>query len=93
MKTILAVLSLMLAAVLPFEAYASELKPLQAGSFVLGNQAVSIYYTATDDTYQVVTTIAAASGAPIRFVGFLRPGQKAVISAGGFETMAPAKHA
>jgi hypothetical protein len=40
MKMILAVLSLMLAAVLPFEAYASELKPLQAGSFVLGNQAV-----------------------------------------------------
>jgi hypothetical protein len=42
------------------------------------------------DTYEVVTTIAPAAdvpGAPIRFVGYLPPGQKQVISVGSFETM------
>lgn len=91
MKTILSAVSLVLATVMPFGANASELKPLEAGTFVLGTHTVSIYYTATDDTYEVVTTIVAgadASGAPIRFVGFLRPGQKALVSAGQFETTA-----
>jgi hypothetical protein len=85
MKTILSAMSLMLATVLPTAADSSELKPLEAGTFVLGAQTVSIYYTVSGDTYQVVTTIAPegdASGAPVRFVGFLQPGQKAVISAG-----------
>jgi hypothetical protein len=84
MKTILSAMSLMLAAALPATADASDLKPLEAGTFVLGKQTVSIYYTVSGDTYQVVTTIASddASGAPVRFVGFLQPGQKALISAG-----------
>jgi hypothetical protein len=87
-KTILSAVSLILTTLTSFGAYASELKPLQAGTFVPGAHTVSIYYTAADDTYEVVTTIAAASGAPIRFVGFLRPGQKALISAGQFGTTA-----
>lgn len=89
MKATLA-LSLALAT-MSFGAGAAELTPLQAGTFVLGSQRVSVYYTASGDTYEVVTTIApdaAAAGAPIRFVGFLEPGQKALISAGHFGTAA-----
>jgi hypothetical protein len=47
-----------------------------------------MYYTATDGIYEVVMTIVAPSGAPIRFVGFLQPGQKVLISAGQFGTPA-----
>ena len=89
MKTILSAVSLALATLMPFGAAASELKPLEAGTFALGTQSVSIYYTVSGDTYEVVTTIApdgGTSGAPIRFVGFLQPGQKALISAGQFGT-------
>jgi hypothetical protein len=88
MKTILPALSLALATVMPFGTDASELKPLQAGTFVLGTHTISIYYSAAGDTYEVVTTIAGTSGAPIRFVGFLEPGQKAFVSAGQFGTTA-----
>jgi hypothetical protein len=90
MKSVLSAVLLALATAVPFAAEASELKPLQAGTFVLGAQSVSIYYTVSGDTYEVVTTIApdAGSGAPIRFVGFLQPGQKALISAGQFGTTA-----
>jgi hypothetical protein len=91
MKGIVSAMSLALATVLPFAAEAAELKPLQAGTFVLGSHAVSVYYTASGDTFEVVTTIAPdakASGAPLRFVGFLEPGQKALISAGAFGTTA-----
>jgi hypothetical protein len=91
MKTILSAVWLALATVMPFGTDASELKPLQAGTFVLGTHTVSIYYTAADDTYEVVTTIVPGTdveGAPIRFVGFLQPGQKAFVSAGQFETTA-----
>jgi hypothetical protein len=84
MKTILSALSLILATVLPFGAHAAELRPLQAGTFGLGAHTVSIHYTATNGIYEVVTTIAAPTGAPIRFVGFLQPGQKALVSAGEF---------
>ena len=89
MKTILSAMALVLATVLPVGADASELKPLQAGTFVLGTQTVSVYYTVSgDNTYEVVTTIASAggSGAPVRFVGFLQPGQQALISSGSFGT-------
>jgi hypothetical protein len=89
MKTCLSAMSLALAIAIPFGAAASELKPLEAGTFVLGSQSVSIYYMVSGDTYEVVTTIApdgGASGAPIRFVGFLQPGQKALVSAGQFDT-------
>jgi hypothetical protein len=90
MKAILSASSLALATVISFGATASELKPLQAGTFVLGSQSVSVYYTASGDTYEVVATIApsGATGAPIRFVGYLQPGQSALISAGAFETVA-----
>jgi len=91
MKTCLSALSLALAIVMPIAADASELKPMEAGTFVLGTQSVSIYYTANGDTYQVVATVApdgGGSGAPIRFVGILQPGQKALISAGHFGSTA-----
>jgi len=86
-----AAVSLVLATVMPSVADASELKPLQAGTFVLDAHTVSIYYTTADDTYEVVTTIADASGAPIRFVGSLQPGQKALVSAGQLGTAAEAE--
>jgi hypothetical protein len=89
MKMSLSAVSLALAIGMPFGAAASELKPLDAGTFLLGSQSVSVYYTVTGDTYQVVTTIApgaGTSGAPVRFVGFLRPGEKVLVSAGQFDT-------
>jgi hypothetical protein len=91
MKTSLSAVWLALATVMPLGADASELKPMQAGTFVLGAHTVSIYYTAADDAYEVVATIVSGadpSGAPIRFVGFLEPGQKALVSAGEFGTAA-----
>jgi hypothetical protein len=91
MKTFFSAVSLALTTVMAFAAQASELKPMEAGAFVLGSQSVSIYYTASGDTYQVVATIApdaGGPGAPIRFVGFLQPGQKALISAGHFGSTA-----
>jgi hypothetical protein len=89
MRTIVSAISLALALSTSFAAKASELKPLESGTFVLGSQSVSMYYTVSGDTYQVVATIApdaGAPGAPIRFVGFLQPGQKALVSAGEFGT-------
>ena len=86
-----AAMALALVTIMPFGADALELKPLQAGTFVLGAQSVSIYYTVSGDTYEVVATIApdgGTSGAPIRLVGFLQPGQKALISTGQFDTTA-----
>jgi hypothetical protein len=93
MKMIVSAGLLMLGTVMPFFANASELKPLEAGTFVLGDHTVSVYYTVSGDTYQVVATIAPGadtSGAPLRFVGSLRPGQKQIVSAGAFgSTSAP----
>jgi hypothetical protein len=90
MKAILSASALTLASLITFGAGATELKPLQAGSYVLGSQSVSVFYTVDGDTYEVVATLApvAGTGAPIRFVGFLRPGQSALISAGAFGTAA-----
>jgi hypothetical protein len=91
MKHVLSAVSLALASVMAFAAQASELKPMEAGTFVLGSQSVSIYYTASGDIYEVVATVApdgGGSGAPIRFVSFLEPGQKALISAGHFGSAA-----
>lgn len=66
---------------------------MEAGTFLLGKQSVSIYYTVSGETYEVVATLApeaGANGSPIRFVGFLQPGQKALVSSGHFEsTSAP----
>ena len=89
MKMILSAAALVVGTVVAFDADATELKPLQAGTFVLGSHTVSVYYTVSGDTYEVVTTIAPDSGtssAPIRLVGFLPPGQKQVISVGSFGT-------
>ena len=92
MKVTLSGVFLAVATLMPFSADPSEIQPLQAGTFVLGTHTVSVYYTAVEDTYEVVTTIVpgvgASGGAPIRFVGFLRPGQKAFVSAGEFGTAA-----
>lgn len=78
-----------LAIALPSIASAADLQPMQGGSFTLGDHAVSIYYTADDQDYRVVTTIAPngeIAGAPIRFVGLMRPGQTETVSVGSYET-------
>jgi hypothetical protein len=83
--------AVMLASLLPFAAAASELAPMQGGTFVLGDQSASIYYTVRGDTFEVVTTIGPAdgTGAPVRFIGYLLPGQKQIVSAGTYGTTAP----
>src|SRR3712207_1826087 len=89
MKALLSAMALVLGTVTPFVAGAGELKPLEAGTFLLGSHTVSIYYVVQGDTYEVVATIAPgpdASGAPIRFVGFLQPGQRSFVSVGAFGT-------
>jgi hypothetical protein len=88
MKASASAILLMLGIAMPFVAQASELKPLEAGTFVLGDHTMSVYYTANGNTFEVVATIAPsdASGAPLRVVGFLRPGQKQLVSAGAFGT-------
>jgi hypothetical protein len=89
MRATISALALALATALPGTANAEDLKPLQAGTFVLGDHTVSVFYTVSGDTYEVVTTIvpdAETSGAPIRFVGFLPPDQKQVVSVGSFAT-------
>jgi hypothetical protein len=89
MKAILSALALVLGILMPPAAQAGGLRPLEAGTVVLGAYTASIYYTVSGDTYEVVTTIAPgpeASGAPIRFVGYLLPGQKAIVSTGQFDT-------
>jgi hypothetical protein len=80
--------ALVLGSVTPFAAGASELKPLQAGTFVLGDQTASVYYTQSGDTFEVVTTIGPTdgSGAPVRVTGFLLPGQKQMVSVGAYGT-------
>ena len=85
-----AVVAVTLASLVPFAAAASELKPMQGGTFVLGEQSASIYYTISGDTFEVVTTIGPSdgSGGPIRLVGFLQPGQKQIVSAGTYGSTA-----
>jgi hypothetical protein len=76
---------------MPVVADTSALKPLEVGTFLLGTHTVSVYYTVGGDTYWVVTTIAPdsdISGAPIRLIVFLPPGEKQVISVGSFGTTA-----
>jgi hypothetical protein len=85
MKTFIALAAVAIA--LPSIASAEDLKPLEGGSFRLGDQAVSIYYTESGQNYQVVTTIAPevdSPGAPIRFVSHLRPGEAETVSVGAF---------
>ncbi len=86
-----AVVAVVLASLSPFAGAASELKPMQGGTFVLGDQSASIYYTVSGDSFEVVTTIGPAdgSGGPVRFVGFLQPGEKQIVSAGTYGTTTP----
>jgi hypothetical protein len=89
MKAILSTVALVLGSVMPLGADAGGLRPLEAGIVALGTYTASVYYTVSCDTYEVVTTIAPcpeASGMPIRFVGYLLPGQKAIVSTGEFGT-------
>ena len=91
MKALITAGSLALALTLPSMGSAAELKPLQAGSFELGAQHVSIYYTAEDETFQVTTTIAPdidSEGSPVRLVSVMRPGQTEIVSVGSFEAAA-----
>jgi hypothetical protein len=83
--------AIVLGSVMPFVAEASELKPLQAGTFVLGAQTASVYYTQTGDTFEVVTTIGPTdgSGGPVRLTGFLLPGQKQMVSVGAYGATTP----
>ncbi len=91
MKSILSLAALAIA--MPAVANSAELRPMQGGSFEIGDHAVSIYYTENDQDYQVVTTIAPTGdydGAPIRFVGLMKPGQTETVSIGSFgNTNAP----
>jgi hypothetical protein len=68
----------------------AELEPMPGATFVLGEQSASIYYTVDGDTFEVVTTIGPAdgSGGPVRLIGFLRPGEKQIVSAGKYRTTA-----
>lgn len=86
-----AAVTVMLASLMPFAGAASELKPIQGGTFVIGDQSASIYYTVNGETFEVVTTMAPAdgSGGPVRFVGYLQPGQKQIVSVGGYEVTTP----
>jgi hypothetical protein len=80
-----------LGGVMPVVAGAAELKPMQAGTFVLRDQTASVYYTQSGDTFEVVTTIGPTdgSGAPVRLTGFLLPGQKQMVSIGAYGRATP----
>jgi hypothetical protein len=82
--------AIVLGSVMPFVAGASELKPMQAGTFVLGGQTASVNYTQNGEAFEVVTTIGPTdgSGAPVRVTGFLLPGQKQMVSVGAYGTAA-----
>ena len=62
-------------------AQAAELRPMEASSVVLGDVSGVAYYTAENDGYRVVTTLAPGeSTTPVRFITTLLPGQKAILS-------------
>jgi len=83
------VLSSLIGLGMSLSAAATELTPLQAGTFVVGSHTASVYYTDRGGLYEVVATIAPNAdlgGAPMRFVGSLGLGQKQTISFGKFGT-------
>ena len=62
-------------------AHAAELRPMEASSVMLGDMSGVAYYTAENDGYRVVTTLASGESAtPVRFITTLLPGQKAILS-------------
>jgi hypothetical protein len=96
MKRTATILALLLGTALPFAAAADDLKPLEAGTFILGTHTASVYYTVDGASYEVVTTIAptddvSGAGAPARFAASLLPDQKQTVAVGAFATgVAPA---
>ncbi len=87
MTRIAPVLALLLGAAMPFAAAAGDLKPLEAGTFILGTHTASVYYTVDGASYEVVTTIAPthdAPGEPARFTASLLPDQKQTVAVGAF---------
>jgi hypothetical protein len=77
---------------LPLPAGASELAPLQPGTFTLREHTASVYYTVQSESFEVVATIApaGADGAPARFIAELMPGQTATLAVGAFDPSVPA---
>lgn len=62
-------------------AHADGLKPIAARSIHLGDISGVAYYTVEPGGFRVVTTLAQGeTGAPIRFVSLLTPGQHVVLS-------------
>jgi hypothetical protein len=62
-------------------AHASELKPLQGRLIHLGELSGIAYYTAEQDGFRVVATLAEGeTGAPVRLEAVLAPGQSVVLS-------------
>jgi len=71
-------------------AHADGLRPIEAKSIDLGAVSGVAYYTVERDGFHVVTTLAQGeTGAPIRVVSVLAPGQRVVLStasqSGGLE--------
>ena len=62
-------------------AHAGELRPTQGQTFDLGGVLGVAYYTAEQDGYHVVATLAEGeTGAPVRFEAVLTPGQVVTLS-------------
>jgi hypothetical protein len=62
-------------------AHADGLRPIEAKSIDLGEVSGIAYYTAEQDGFHVVTTLAEGNaGTPIRVVSVLAPGQRVVLS-------------
>ena len=71
-------------------AHADGLRPIEAKTIELGEVSGVAYYTVERDGFHVVTTLAQGeTGAPIRVVSVLAPGQRVVLStasqSGGLE--------
>lgn len=82
-------LSILAGLALPCAASAADWAPLEAETVVLGDYTASVYYTARDGRYDVVTTIAPSGdpeGAPMRFTASLGAGERQTISVGAFGT-------
>lgn len=64
-----------LGAIVAAPSFADELTPHTGRTFELGGMNGSVYYTADDEDFRVVTTVAAEGSAPMRHVAMLRDGQ------------------
>jgi hypothetical protein len=62
-------------------ARANDLRPIEGKSIDLGEVSGVAYYTVQPDGFHVVTTLAQGeTGAPIRIVSVLAPGQRVILS-------------